>query len=571
MGSFIPSQDVHRDVDIAPLPPHDVLLSLRTGKIRPLGGVKLRSAINKSAREGRVKVTELGLVGDEQQYVAHGGVDKALHQYCASHYKTWNEKAPNREHLFKIGGFGENLSTALLTESNVCIGDKFRLGTEVIVQVTEPRQPCYKLNHRFEYKKTSSVAQNTGHTGWYLRVLKPGYIQEGDMFELIERINPRWSISNVQKYLYHDVTNTDAAAELGQLPGMGEEILEIFRSRLVNGTEDMSGRLDGDRIPVAWRSYTLLEKTDLTLRVKKFVFEVDETSADIEDSQLGRFAHVRLQFGPALSFSRAYSVVSGDMKRFELGVARDDNSRGGSVYLHDKVQVGDTIKAAKGHGGEVSTKPDCINNSENQRHIFIVGGIGVTAFLGEIAVLSQTPANIEIHYAVRSRKEAAYLDQLPTAATTVYATNEGKRLELEHIVPAPSDGTSDDAMIYCCGPQSLLSACRGLTKKLGYPRSRVHFEEFGGATTGTGEPFEAEIKATGQVLQVPREKSLLQVLTEAGFEIESSCLVGNCGTCMVDYCKGEVEHQGAALEDDQKTEYMLSCVSRGKGKIVVDC
>ena len=81
----------------------------------------------------------------------------------------------------------------------------------------------------------------------------------------------------------------------------------------------------------------------------------------------------------------------------------------------------------------------------------------------------------------------------------------------------------------------------------------------------------ARIKSTGQVVDVPPDKSLLQVLTAAGLDIEGSCLVGNCGTCMVGYSSGEVVHQGRALNDELKKESMLSCVSRGKGRIVLDC
>ncbi len=79
--------------NISPLPPVDKLLEVRTGKIRPLGGVSLRSAIAKVRRHGGIEVTELGLAGDEQQYALHGGVDKALHQYCASHYLRWCQEA----------------------------------------------------------------------------------------------------------------------------------------------------------------------------------------------------------------------------------------------------------------------------------------------------------------------------------------------------------------------------------------------------------------------------------------------------------------------------------------------
>ncbi|KAH6651990.1 pyruvate kinase-like protein [Truncatella angustata] len=552
-------------VNVAPLPPRDVLLSVRTGKIRALAGVKIRSAINKQERQGKIELTSTGLIGDEVQYEAHGGPEKALHMYSAAHYDAWNKEVPNREHLFKIGGFGENLSVRYLNEGNVCVGDIFKVGSEVLLQVSDVRQPCFKLNHRFEYKKTSSITQNSGRTGWYYRVLKTGYIREGDTFELIERTHPTWPLSRIQKYLYHDVNNAEAMKEITQLRGLGEEMVSVFTNRLVKGAEDFSGRLEGDRIPVVWQSYRLVEKNDLTPRVKRFVFEIDGSSADNESSGFGRFPHVRLQFGPDLAFSRAYSVVSGDMKRFELGIARDDKSRGGSVYLHDHVHVGDVVTAAKGHEAQ-TPKTDHVDNDQSMKHIFVIGGIGVTAYVRDIAMLSQTSADFQIHYAVRSRNEAAYLDLLPASKTTVYAKDEGRRLELARIIP-----TAKMAMIYCCGPTSLLSGCKDLTKKLRYPQNLVYFEEFGSATTGTGNPFEVEVKSTKQVLQVPQDKSLLQVLTEAGFELESSCLVGNCGTCMVDYCRGEVEHRGTALDDEMKEESMLSCVSRGKGRVLIDC
>ncbi|KAH8668421.1 pyruvate kinase-like protein [Xylariales sp. PMI_506] len=572
MGSLIVDQlaNVTSD-DAAPLPPRDVLLSLRTGKIRPLGGAKVQSAINKSSRQGRVEVTKTGLVGDEQQYVMHGGVDKALHMYCSAHYDTWNKVVPNRQHLFKIGGFGENLSAALLTENNVCIGDVFRLGPEVILEVSEPRQPCSRLNHRFEYKKASSEAQNSGRTGWYLRVLKTGSVQEGDEFELINRPNPRWSITQMQKYLYHDMNNYDAMLEISQLPQLGDEIVQLFRNRLAHQYENMNRRLEGTTpIRVIWHPYKLVEKVELTPRVKTFVFEVEQSAGEIEDADVGRFPHVRLKFGPDLTMSRAYSVVAGDMRRFELGIARDDQSRGGSIYMHEKVQVGDVLQVAKGTNANNKPETYSLDKARAMKHIFIIGGIGVTAFLSEIKSLSQASADIEIHYAVRSRKEAAYIDHLPAQHTTIYAKDEGKRLELHRIVPNPIGESGHENWIYCCGPASLLGACQALTRKNRYPRSQVHFEEFGGAATGTGNPFEAEIRSTGQVLQVPKDKSLLQILNGAGFDIESSCLVGNCGTCMVDYCNGEIEHRGLALEEEQKSETMLACVSRGKGRIVID-
>ncbi|ETS83659.1 hypothetical protein PFICI_05535 [Pestalotiopsis fici W106-1] len=557
--------------NVAPLPPTDVLLCVRTGKIQPLANVKYMSAIDKQPHQGKIRVTATGLVGDEVQYEEHGGTEKALHMYCASHYAAWNRELPNREHLFKIGGFGENLSVYRLNEDNVCVGDIFKAGPEVVLQVSDARQPCFKLNYRFEHKKTSFLAQTSGRTGWYYRVLKTGYIQEGDAFELIERANPTWSLSRLQKYLYHETDNLEVMETIIRLPGLGDEMVNVFTNRISKGAENFDGRLKGDDIPADWRTYQLKEKVDLTPRVKKFIFEVDDgsTADDVENTKLGRFPHVRLHFGPDLSFSRAYSLVSGNMQRLELGIAKDDNSRGGSVFLHDNLHVGDALRIVQGRD-IASLQTNCIDNLNSKKHIYIIGGIGVTAFLRDIAKLSQTSADIEVHYAVRSRKEAAYLNLLPAKSTTIYARDEGNRLNVKSIVPSPEHGQFS-AMIYCCGPTSLLDECQKLTKKLRYPRSHVHFEAFGGATTGTGNPFEVEIKSTGKVLQVPQEKSLLQILNEAGLDVEWSCTVGTCGTCMVDYCKGDIEHRGMVLDDEEKQKKMLACVSRGKGRVVIDC
>ncbi|KAI1817048.1 PK beta-barrel-protein domain-containing protein-like protein [Poronia punctata] len=548
-----------------PTPPRVSLLSLRTGKVRPLGGLKVTSAINKQPCQGKVYLTKTGFAGDERQFPPHNSPDNAVHQYNPNHYEQWKVELPDRKSKFHVGAFGENLSTLHLSENNVCVGDKFRLG-EAVLQVTMTRQPCFKLNLRFEHKKMSSLAQASGRTGWYYRVLEEGWVEEGDAMELIERINPVWPLSRLQHYLYADGDNTEAMTELIMLPGLSEEMQKLFSKRLEKGAEDMNGRLKGD-VSTPWRSYTLVEKLPLTARVQKLTLAADDDdNVTTEELRFDRFPHVRVKFGPDLRFTRAYSVVSGNMKRFELGIARDDNSRGGSVYLHDHLNIGDKIQVAKGHTA-VKTQPD--EKLHDKKHIFILGGIGVTAFLEEIRKMAEKGVRFEIHYAVRSRHDAVYLDRLPEAQTTIYAKTEGNRLRVKDIIP-PGGANNNLVMVYCCGPSGMIEETKSLTAELGYARSCVHFEEFGGAAAGTGDPFEVEIKNTGKILQVPMEKSLLQVLNEAGLDVDSSCLAGNCGSCMVDYSDGEVTHQGVALDEEQKETCMLSCVSRGKGKITID-
>ncbi|RTE78467.1 hypothetical protein BHE90_007061 [Fusarium euwallaceae] len=547
-----------------PLPPKDVILSLRTGKIRNLGTAKIRSAINKHPRNGKVLLNSLGFDGDEQAHDTHGGPDKAVMQYCSRHYETWNEEAPGRAHLFQIGGFGENISSAYMSEDNVCIGDTFRLGSEVILQVSLPRQPCFKLNHRFQYKKASSSSQNSGRTGWYYRVIKPGHVEVGDELELEKRINPTWSVSRVQQILYHDTNNREALLELCRLPGLADELVQLFTSRLTKGVEDMSGRLGA--IPMEWRSFKLIEKTALTPRICKFIFaEVDKDPN--QDVSLPPFPHVRLKFGPDFCYTRAYSVVSGDLGKFELGIARADNSRGGSHFLHREAKVGDVFEVAS---GKASPKLDSKRDPRPTNHIFVIGGIGITAFMLTIKSLLDASASLEIHYAVRSRRDAAYLDQLPIHCTAVYAKDEARRLNLDTIIP-PWNESDSPVKIYSCGPSSLLKALKNCTTAMGYPSTALHFESFEGPEEGPMEPFEVQLKSTKQILPVPAKKSLLDVLKEAGFDVESSCHVGNCGTCMVDLVQGDVDHRGVALDDEQKKSFMLSCVSRGRGRIVIDC
>ena len=106
------------------------------------------------------------------------------------------------------------------------------------------------------------------------------------------------------------------------------------------------------------------------------------------------------------------------------------------------------------------------------------------------------------------------------------------------------------------------------SKECGMSPEEIHLEAFQIATSG--DPFTIEVKKTGQVLTVDREKTLLETIREAGLEVDSSCEKGNCGTCRVEVCQGRVDHRGSGLSGENKANAMLSCVSRGIGHIVID-
>lgn len=203
------------------------ILSIQVGKPRELppveaGGKPWRSAIYKSTVDGAVWVRKLGLEGDAvADHHHHGGEDQAINVYPAEHYAVWHA-TPGLEAM-SGGAFGENFTTQGVDEFSVCLGDTMRVG-EAVVQVSQPRGPCYKLNRRWNYDDLQRRAEQEHRFGWYLRVIEEGRVQAGDHLELIERPYPDWSIARV-----FDVTDAphdtpEAAAEaraLLEIPALG--------------------------------------------------------------------------------------------------------------------------------------------------------------------------------------------------------------------------------------------------------------------------------------------------------------------------------------------------------------
>ncbi|WP_137753847.1 MOSC domain-containing protein [Sphingopyxis sp. L1A2A] len=173
------------------------ILAVLLGQVRPFRGDDEPSAIGKLPVADVVAVGALGLAGDEQaDRTVHGGIDKAIHHYPADHYAWWRGHLGDAPLLGAPGAFGENISTIGLDETNVCLGDRFRLGT-ALVEVSQARQPCWKLDHRFQAKGVMATVVKTRRTGWYYRVLEPGQVGAGDTLDLIDRPWPDWPLASL--------------------------------------------------------------------------------------------------------------------------------------------------------------------------------------------------------------------------------------------------------------------------------------------------------------------------------------------------------------------------------------
>ncbi len=181
------------------------ILSIHTGRVQTLGGdsddsESWTSAIRKATVSGSVQVQQTGIVGDQQaDLVHHGGPDKAILAYAAQHYDNWNTEFPDK--VFKAGGFGENLTVADLNESQCCIGDTFRVG-ECVLEISQPRQPCWKLSRRWDLPRLAVLVQQNGRTGWYLRVIETGQIEAGMTLELIARRFPELTVQWANGVMY---------------------------------------------------------------------------------------------------------------------------------------------------------------------------------------------------------------------------------------------------------------------------------------------------------------------------------------------------------------------------------
>jgi MOSC domain-containing protein YiiM len=216
--------------------PTTPLLSLHLGQIEAYGPEGQPSAIRKQPVPGPVIAITTGLIGDHQADLRnHGGPDKAIHHYPFDHYAAWRRDLPERADRFEAAGaFGENLSTLGLTEANVCLGDVFRVGNAAI-QVSQGRQPCWKLNTRFDQADMVARVRESGRTGWYYRVVQSGEIMPGDPFELVQRILPDWPLTRLWQVLFHAPVDREALAELSRLDLLAESWRSRAAKRIAEG------------------------------------------------------------------------------------------------------------------------------------------------------------------------------------------------------------------------------------------------------------------------------------------------------------------------------------------------
>ena len=233
-----------------PIPCDTTILSLQVGLPGELSDTESNDS-KKTWTTGFIKqpvdrsvwLGSLNLTGDGQaDLVHHGGANKAVCVYSAEHYPFWHREL-NRVDM-QHGAFGENLTIAGLTEKDVCIGDIWAIG-EALVQVSQPRHPCWKLARRWNIKDLALRVQQTGRTGWYFRVLREGLIASGMPITLAERPFAVWTVDRANHIMHHDKENFAEAACLAAIPLLSSNWQESLLRRIQLTDESNSPRLNG--------------------------------------------------------------------------------------------------------------------------------------------------------------------------------------------------------------------------------------------------------------------------------------------------------------------------------------
>ncbi|GAA3646702.1 ferredoxin-NADP reductase [Lentzea atacamensis] len=274
-------------------------------------------------------------------------------------------------------------------------------------------------------------------------------------------------------------------------------------------------------------------------------------------------AHVDLVLADGLV--RQYSLCGdpSDTSVMKVAVLRELDGRGGSRHVHDVLTAGQLI--------EVGGPRNHFELVEAKRYLFIAGGIGITPILPMIARVEAAGHDWRLVYGGRTRSSMAFRDELERhGCAEIHPQDEHGLLDLESLLGRPEEGTA----VYCCGPEPLLAAVEEHCAE--WPDGTLHIERFApkpDAAQGPRHEFEIELAQTGTVLRVPADRSVLEVVEQAGVSVLSSCQEGTCGTCETIVLGGEPDHRDSVLtaEEQECGDAMMICVSRSRSpRLVLD-
>ncbi|HEX4487365.1 MAG TPA: MOSC and FAD-binding oxidoreductase domain-containing protein [Terriglobales bacterium] len=576
-----------------PTPKQASLISVNVGLPRDIEweGKVVHTAVWKRPVSARVMARRLNLDGDGQGDVAgHGGEHRAVMVYQLDSYRYWQAQFQRDD--FEYGQFGENFTVDGLPDDEVCIGDRYRIGS-ALFEVTQPRVTCYRVGIRMKNPQMAALLVAHKRPGFYLRVIEEGEVGAGDEIVKVAAGPEQVTVAEIDGLLYLPGHPRDQLARAVRVPSLSKGWRESLKALLTSDQQTGNAGLALASPPPAWSGFRPLRVADLereSIDVLSFVLE-SEDGKPLPPAPAGQFLVFKLEpaSGAAAMF-RSYSLSGlASSGTYRVSVKRDRGE--GSRYFHDHIHQGDVLQVGAPRGSfELAQKDGPV--------VLLSAGIGATPVLSMLYSLAATPSTsareIWWCYGARNSEEhpfasevQALLRKLPNSHSFIAYSQprDGDRqgdnydvkgritLELleERAVPKTAD-------FYLCGPPVFLTALTGALREWKVPEACIHSETFGAAesitpgiaktalprphlpsgSTGTGPT----VSFTRSGLTAPwnaRYASLLEFAEACDVPVRWSCRSGVCHMCETGMIGGQVNYTSEPLYPPAEGNVLLCC------------
>lgn len=276
-------------------------------------------------------------------------------------------------------------------------------------------------------------------------------------------------------------------------------------------------------------------------------------------------AHIDVYMGEGLIRQYSLANCSSEQDRYVIGVLNDPNSRGGSRFMHEQLQVGQRI--------QISEPRNLFElNTELEHAVLCAGGIGITPILAMAKELKRLKKSFKLFYFVKTRSAVAFHEDLNLLGDSVHLHIDDEAATHCNLLSALAQ--SDLAHhVYVCGPQGFMDFVIQTAQQQSWPETHIHKEHFSAPAIDTSEDgsFNIKVKKTGQLIHVAQDQTAVQALEAAGVSIPVSCEQGICGTCLVKVVEGEIDHRDMYLTEEEQAaqDQFTPCCSRAKSKMLV--
>jgi ferredoxin-NADP reductase/MOSC domain-containing protein YiiM len=577
------------------------LLSVNVGVPRDVAwqGRTVHTAIWKNPVAGPVTVRRLNVDGDAQGDLAgHGGEQRAVFVYQIGSYDYWSRELSRND--FVMGQFGENFTIDGLADDEVCIGDRYRIGT-ALFEVSQPRVTCYRVGIRMNEPRMPALLVSQHRPGFYFRVLQEGVVQAGDAIEKVADGEEQMTVATVDGLLYLPQHDPAAMKRAIQIPALSPGWKKSFQDILDSGSNAGNAGLIAPAAPVAWQGFRSVRITQVA-HVTSDIISLELESADnapLAAALPGQFIIVRAPSSDGKPVMRSFSLSSApSATRYRLGIKLEPHGAA-SAFFTDSAKAGGELEISAPRG-------DFVLRDAVRPVVLASAGIGVTPVLAMLYALAAAKSTQQIWwlYGARDGSEhpfagevRALLAQLPNVRA--YVRYSRPRTEDRAGVDYDAAGRLDVALIqqlgvgresdfYLCGPPAFLDDFRKGLAAWGATPDCVHSEIFGsepamtpgiaagsqraphqpGGAPGTG-PLVTFARSDLAVPWASAYRSILELAEACDVPVRWSCRTGVCHTCESGLVSGSVRYDPDPLEAAAPGNLLLCC-AQPRNDIVLD-